>query len=225
VDFIGTSKKDIVKHRHVSDSARIHAIAYLPNKTEDLVLGDGKGTLRLWTVRQGKERTVTEAHSQEILALTVDQSGTKIASGGIDKRIKFWDDNLNRVFEIPEAHAKYITALRFLPDGQHIASGGGDHKVRIWDVRTGQNVSGPFSGHKGDIEGIEFSPDGKYMFTASEDKTIKIWEVEAGKLLYTLVAFVDGSYIVYDNDRYFASKQQFSASRAIEEMLRKPAPR
>jgi WD40 repeat protein len=78
--------------------------------------------------------------------------------------------------------------------------------VRIWDVKTLKPVRGPFVGHTGDVEDIEFSPDGKYMFTSSEDKTVRILDVEVARLLYTLVAFSDGGYVIFDpQQRYLAS--------------------
>jgi WD40 repeat protein len=78
------------------------------------------------------------------------------------------------------------------------------------DAAAGQAISAcggePFVGHTGDVETIEFSPDGKYMFTSSEDKTLRIWDVDAGRLLYTMVAFSDDNYVIFDPDqRYLAS--------------------
>jgi len=192
----------------------VHAIAYVPNKSEDLILGDGKGSLRLWSIVSGQEKFIAEAHKAEILALAVDPTGTIVSSAGVDKTIKLWDMKLNLVKEIPDAHGHYITSLRFTPDHRYLASGGGDHVINIWDVRTGKRAYGPFTSHKGDVEEIEFSPDGTYMFTSSEDKTIKIWDLSAGKVLYTFVAFADGNYIVYDE------QQRYLSSENIESILR-----
>jgi WD40 repeat protein len=45
------------------------------------------------------------------------------------------------------------------------------------------------------------------MFSSSEDKTVRIWDVGAGRLLYTMVAFPDDNYIIFDPDqRYLASE-------------------
>ena len=220
VDFINTLRMQVVNRRHTTPKARIHAIAYIPNKSEDLVLGDGKGALRLWSIRKGQEKYISNAHKLEILALTVDPTGATIASAGIDKKIKLWDTKLKFLSEIPDAHARYITALRFMPEHEYLASGGGDYVVRIWDTRTGKKVFGPFAGHKGDVEEIEFSPDGKYMFTSSEDKTIKIWDVDNGNVLYTFVAFSDGNYVVYDDkQRYLSSKDIEFATEPAEATL------
>ena len=207
VDFVSTAKRKVVKQRQTNAGARVHAIAYIPNKTEDLIVGDGKGSLRLWTVVPGQEKFLPNAHTLEILALTVDPSGSIVASAGVDKNIRIWDTKLNFIMEIQAAHTRYITSLRFTPDHKYLASGGGDHVVNVWDVKTGKKVLGPFYGHKDDVEEIEFSPDGQYMFTSSEDKTIKIWDFKTGKVLYTFVIFEDGNYIVYDEQqRYLSSK-------------------
>jgi WD40 repeat protein len=127
----------------------------------------------------------------------VSSNGAFVASAGMDRSVKLWTNTLTKVSEIKQAHLRYVTALCFTPDGRYLASGGADSLVRIWDVNTLKPVHGPFVGHTGDVEDIEFSPDGKYMFTSSEDKTVRIWDVGEAKLLYTLVAFQDGGYVIF----------------------------
>ena len=85
-------------------------------------------------------------------------------------------------------------------------SSGADGLVRVWSLSSGKIAHEPFVGHTGDVETIEFTPDGKYMFTSSEDKTVRIWDVDAGRLLYTMVAFPNENYVIFDPEqRYLAS--------------------
>jgi WD40 repeat protein len=207
VDFIRVRDQRIVKQRHVASAKTIFALAYLPNKSEDIVVSDAGGALHLWSVVSGNEKYVTKAHNDKILALTVSLDGSLLASAGLGRSIELWTNKLAKQSEIKLAHLHRVTSLRFTPDGRYLASGGGDALIRIWDVKTSKLVHSPFAGHTGDIEDIEFSPDGKYMFTSSEDKTIRIWEVEEAKLLYTLVGFPGGGYVIFDQQqRYLASE-------------------
>jgi WD40 repeat protein len=215
VDFIRVRDLHIVNRRHESPARTIFALAYVPNKSEDLILGDASGALRLWSVVRGREKYVVGAHSNKILALTVSSNGALVASAGMDRSVKLWTNTLTKVSEIKQAHLRYVTALCFTPDGRYLASGGADSLVRIWDVNTLKPVHGPFVGHTGDVEDIEFSPDGKYMFTSSEDKTVRIWDVGEAKLLYTLVAFQDGGYVIFDQ------KQRYLASENVHSILKK----
>jgi WD40 repeat protein len=207
VDFISTARLKVVKQRQTNAGARVHAIAYVPDKDEDLIVGDATGSLRLWSIVPGRVKTISNAHRGEILVLAVDPTGTSVASAGVDRTIKIWDTKLNLSMEIPNAHERYITSIRFTPDHKYLASGGGDHVIKFWDTQTGRRAFGPLSGHKEDVEEIDFSPDGKYMFTSSEDKTIKIWDLSAKKVLYTFVAFADGNYVVYDAEQRFLSSE------------------
>ena len=218
VDFISTSKLQIVKQRQTNAGARVHAIAYVPDKDEDLIVGDGMGSLRLWSVVPGRAKTIENAHKGEVLVLAVDPTGTSVASAGVDRAIKIWDTKLNFVMEIPNAHGRYITSMRFTPDHKYLASGGGDHVINLWDTQTGKRALGPLSGHKEDVEEIDFSPDGKYMFTSSEDKTIKIWDLSSKKVLYTFVAFADGNYIVYDEQQHFLSSENINSILTAQKM-------
>ena len=213
VDFISTSKLQVVRRRQATAGARVHAITYVPNKDEDLIVGDRTGSLRLWSVVSSREKTIPNAHKAEVLVLVVDPTGRSVASAGVDGAIKIWDTKLNFVMEIPSAHGNgnYITSLRFTPDHRYLASGGADHVINLWDTRTGKLAFGALTGHKGDVEEINFSPDGKYMFTSSEDKTIKIWDLSSKKVLYTFVTFVDGNYIVYDEQQHFLSSENIDS--------------
>jgi WD40 repeat protein len=207
VDFIRVRDQRIVNSkRHVASRKTIFALAYLPNKSEDIIVSDAAGALHLWSIIPGNEKYVAKAHSDKILALTVSLDGQLVASAGLGRSIELWTNKLAKKSDIKLAHLERVTALRFTPDGRFLASGGGDALIRIWDVKTLKLVRSPFAGHTGDIEDIEFSPDGKYMFTSSEDKSIKIWDVQGAKVLYTLVGFSSGGYIIfYQQQRYLAS--------------------
>lgn len=205
VDFIHVESKKVVNTRQISPPKRIHAIAYLPNDREDLILGDGNGLLRLWSVVPGYNKAV-EAHDGQILSVTVNTQGTLIASGGNDRSIKLWSASMEERGAIKAAHKNYITTLSFSLDGKLVASGGGDNIVQVWDVKSRKLFRGPFKGHTKDIEDIEFTPDGKYLFTASEDRTIRIWDVGSTKLLFTLIGFKNGGHVIFDQyQRYIAS--------------------
>jgi hypothetical protein len=207
VDFIRTRDRRVVNKRETTPARTIFALAYLPNKSEDLILGDSSGTLRLWSVIRGQEIYLPNAHKEKILTLTVSPDGQRVASSGTDRSIKVWTNRLKLILEINRAHLRYVTSLRFSPDGRFLASGGADGLIRIWNLSSGKLAHDPFVGHTGDVETIEFSPDGNYMFSSSEDKTVRIWDVGAGRLLYTMVAFPNDNYVIFDPDqRYLASE-------------------
>jgi WD40 repeat protein len=208
VDFIRTRDRRIVNRRETTPARTIFALAYLPNKSEDLILGDSSGALRLWSVRKGQQIYLPSAHKEKILTTTVSLDGQRVASAGTDRSVKVWTNRLKPVFEIKQAHLRYVTSLRFSPDGRFLASGGADGLIRIWNVSSGKIARGPFVGHASDVETIEFSPDGKYLFTSSEDKTVRIWDVDTARLLYTMVAFPNENYVIYDpQQRYLASDE------------------
>lgn len=213
VDFVRVRDRRVVNKRETTPARTIFALAYLPNKSEDLVLGDSSGALRLWSVRSGQEVYLPNAHKEKILTLTVGPDGQRVASAGTDRSIKVWTNRLKPILEINQAHLRYVTSLRFSPDGRFLASGGADGLVRIWSLSSRKIARGPFVGHTGDVETIEFSPDGKYMFTSSEDKTVRIWDAEAVRLLYTMVAFPNENYVIFDPE------QRYLASQGVRSML------
>src|SRR5262249_46842355 len=147
VDFIRVRDQRIVNKRHISSGKTIFALAYLPNKSEDLIVGDASGGLRLWSVMSGHERYVPNAHSSKILSVTVSPDGKLVASGGTDRSVTLWTNTLTKLSRIERAHLRYVTALRFTPDGHYLASAGADSLVRLWDVKSLKPIGSPFVGH------------------------------------------------------------------------------
>jgi WD40 repeat protein len=86
VDFIRVRDQRIVNSkRHVASRRTIFALAYLPNKSEDIIVSDAAGALHLWSIIPGNEKYVPKAHSDKILALTVSLDGQLVASAGLGR--------------------------------------------------------------------------------------------------------------------------------------------
>lgn len=58
-------------------------------------------------------------------------------------------------------------------------------------------------GHTNNISRISISKSEKFILTSSIDGTLKVWNAANGDLLITLMAFNDGTSIVYTPDGRF----------------------
>jgi WD40 repeat protein len=108
------------------------------------------------------------ALDQEILALTWNQAGTRVATGQRNGILRIWDTSTSPIFAVSELHTNDervvdydISAVRdvtFLNNDAEVATISADGQVRSWDVATEQLLLNYNLGQS--ITAAEFSPDG-----------------------------------------------------------------
>ncbi len=141
----------------------------------------GRG-ITLWDVATLKERTVFPGHREEVRCLAFALGGRRLASGGGDGALCFWDPahaETDRRHDL--AHPGSVTDLAVTPDGGTLVSVGGGGKVRVWDAAEGREKR-QWQAHKGGIDGVAVSPDGTTLATGSwQDHTVRLWDLATGK--------------------------------------------
>ena len=56
-----------------------------------LCLGHAKGTVTMWTPNMKEPVAKLLAHRQAVRAVAVDNTGTYLATAGVDRSLKIWD--------------------------------------------------------------------------------------------------------------------------------------
>ena len=123
------------------------------------------------------------SHTDDVVSLTVDPSGTLVASGqlGRQPKIVLWDAKTAKLkMEIKDVHRRAVSLLAFDPTGVYLASVGlddnhvmavhnvqnNDAAVLVGKVRTGINR----------VMGLGFAPVGnKFSVVTCGDQSIKFW--------------------------------------------------
>jgi WD40 repeat protein len=108
------------------------------------------------------------ALDQEILALTWNHAGTRVATGQRNGILRIWDTSTSPIVTVSELQANdeseidyYISAVRdvtFLNNDTEVATISADGQVRSWNVATEQLLLDYSLGQS--ITAAEFSPDG-----------------------------------------------------------------
>jgi|GEM_PF-1541827 len=138
------------------------------------------------------------------IALGVDHSSTRIATGG-------YDDGVVRIFRrgttTPErrlkGHAvgKPITALAFSHDDQRLATGTFEGELLVWDLRAPNTKPLAMMKLGGSVARIDWHPSQPRFATASEDGTLSLWEPGAGSdPIKTVRAHKQASSVAYTPD-------------------------
>jgi len=136
-------------------------------------------------------------HTDAILHISYSPDGTRLASGGGDKTVRFW----NVVTSLPShtctGHRHHVLCTAWSPDGASFASSDKSGEIRIWDPKTGKmKLSSALRGHTKWVTFLCFEPlhsstSAERMASASKDHTVKVWNVLTGKCETTISGHLD----------------------------------
>jgi WD40 repeat protein len=114
-----------------------------------------------------------------VLSVALSKTGTRIASGGADKRVRIWSVADGKALQAFEGHEKDVESVQFLRGDELLLSISEDRTMRLWDVGRGQQVltavfysdgeylaytgKGLFTGTAGAARRLEVASDGQWQ--------------------------------------------------------------
>jgi WD40 repeat protein len=141
--------------------------------------------VKVWGGEKTQEIEVYMGHQGYIAShsLAFSPDGNRIASGGLDKVLKVWNLDMNRVLKTLQNNGE-IWGIKFLPNRIELLAKD-EHNIKLWDIKTGKLLY-TFTGHRDLVWDVNISLDGKLAASASWDTTVKLWDIADGKELHTL---------------------------------------
>lgn len=99
-------------------------------------------------------------HTEAILHVSYSPDGRKLASGGGDATVRFWDVSTNTPKHVCTGHKDHVLCTSWSPLGDRFASGDRRGEIRIWDPTTGKDMIGgkPLVGHTKWITSLSWEP-------------------------------------------------------------------
>jgi WD40 repeat protein len=120
------------------------------------------------------------AHDNWVHSLDVHADSERVATGGMDRRIKVWKwDEKKPLFEW-EAR-EWVRAVAFSRDGKMLASTGDDGRVCLWALDVGKLIATLEPGGSF-LDTLAWVPDGKRLFGSGNDGKVHVWSVEGRRL-------------------------------------------
>ena len=125
-------------------------------------------------------------HASPVLHVSFSPDGKKIASGGGDMALRFWNAYTHLPLNVCTGHRDHILATCWSPCGKHFVSGDRSGSIRLWDPDTGKQILNELSGHSKWITSFSFEPIHTFGYiirfaSSSKDKLVRIWNIVSGK--------------------------------------------
>ncbi|KAG7663416.1 HIR1 [[Candida] subhashii] len=123
----------------------------------------------------------TENKNIECYSVTVNNDGTRLASGGLDGNIKIWDTNtINQFFQLStlEHTTTKPKSKKSPPAPSSTTTNSTTTTIETCDLPD-KSLRRPLcsmSRHNGVVTSLKFSPDGRFLASGSDDKICLIWE-------------------------------------------------
>ena len=186
----------------LTNSRNVNGIAFSTDNTT-VAAACGDGTIKLWSIPDGKLVSTLKGHVGAVLALRFTNGDKNLVSIGDDKAVNFWDAKAGTLLFSKKDHIKSIRGLDASLDGTWVATAGADKEILLRDAESG-NVAKKLQAHEGWVRTLAFSPDSKTLASGGDDKKIILWDIESGKQLkqfpqrgwiYDLEFSNDGKYL------------------------------
>ncbi|MEJ2715679.1 MAG: protein kinase [Deltaproteobacteria bacterium] len=117
-----------------------------------------------------------KAHEDQVISLSVAPDGTRLVTGGKDKRAVLWDARSGQVLAQFQAHRGPVSVVAINPNGQLAATYDTTSGIKLWDSQTGR-VLRTFDTMEGQINCLAFTLDGERLLAGGRDMAVRIWQV------------------------------------------------
>ncbi|OHT11898.1 Transcriptional repressor tup11-related protein [Tritrichomonas foetus] len=116
----------------------VYAVKFLPNGK--MVSASLDSTVKIWNIIEENGQTKLElwkeldGHTNFVLSLAVDPSGTWLLSGSKDLSARLSNVETGEMIYSIKAHTNSIITVAFNPSGLMFCTGSGDQSVKIWSI-------------------------------------------------------------------------------------------
>jgi WD40 repeat protein len=119
-------------------------------------------------------------------AVAFDHSGQRMATAGLNGKVKLWKVPGGVTDGEPLSHRKEVKVVAFTRDRPTVVTGCMDHLVRFWDLTTRQVVVDRTLEDEEGVIWLSIDPKGDRIVTLCEDRKARLWDAKKRKMICEL---------------------------------------
>ncbi|CAM9233040.1 unnamed protein product, partial [Ectocarpus fasciculatus] len=153
-------------------------------------------------------------HTDAVLHVSFSPDGNRLASGGGDTTVRFWNIQTASPIRTCTGHKHHVLCTAWAPSGELFVSADRSGEIRAWNPANGKPVGVPMKGHKKYVTSLAFeplhlNPACERVASASKDHTVRIWDVTTG----TCEAIISGHSDAVECVKWGGTGLIYTASR------------
>ncbi len=183
----GSLLSDLMSHYRSADQpARewpffdgVFAVAISPDG-KSAVTGGCNGTIRLWSLPDGRSLASAVASREPVLAVAFSPDGKTVLSGSCDWEVSRWDGGSLQRLGPPRNVGSVVWGLAFTPDGRTALAGVQQGNALLRLDLTAETQAPPLK-HLGCVITVACTPDGRVLLSGGDDQVTRLWDSATGR--------------------------------------------
>jgi WD40 repeat protein len=144
------------------------------------VTGGGDGTIRLWSLPDGRSLASAVASREPVLAVALSPDGTTVLSGDCEWQVNRWDGRSLHRLGPPRNVGSVVWSLAFTPDGRTALAGVQQASALLrLDLEAGTQA--PPLKHLAGVGPVACTPDGRVLVSGGGDQVARLWDAATGR--------------------------------------------
>ncbi|KAL2528481.1 Transducin/WD40 repeat-like superfamily protein [Forsythia ovata] len=128
------------------------------------------------TQSQGYVPSAAKGHKESVYALSVNDQGTLLVSGGTEKVVRVWDPRTGSKTMKLRGHTDNIRALQLDSTGRFCLSGSSDSMIRLWDLGQ-QRCVHSYAVHTDSVWALASSPTFSHVYSGGRDLSLYLTDL------------------------------------------------
>jgi WD40 repeat protein len=157
----------------------VSSVAVSPDG-KSAVTGGGDGTIRLWSLPDGRSLASAVASAEPVLAVAFSPDGRTVLSGDCEWQVSRWDGQSLQRLGPQRNVGSVVRSLAFTPDGR-TALAGLQQEGALLRLDLTAGTQAPPLKHLGWVSAVACTPDGRVLVSGGDDRVTRLWDSATGR--------------------------------------------